>query len=61
MPEIRYWVVSQTREVKVAANTARDAVLVAEDEFGGQPKPEEIWGDARMPVKTTDIIVREDF
>lgn len=70
MPEIRYYVVEQTREVKVTANTLVDAVRIASEAFEkGQnsdnavknPELEGVWGNTTTPVKETDIHAREAY
>lgn len=70
MPEVRYYTVTQERQVKVTANSAVDAARIAEDAFeNGQHKSEPsvassgiegIWGNTRSFVRTVDIHVRED-
>jgi hypothetical protein len=70
MPEIRYFVVTQTREVKVTANSAADAVLLAEAAFehgqmNSEPSiaagksPEGIWGNTRSRIREIEINARE--
>ena len=61
MPEIRYYRVTQTREVKITANSAIDAALIADHAFDGQPNDDEIvWGKAITDVRTTDITIYEE-
>ena len=71
MPEIRYYTVTQEREVKVAANSAADAVLIADAAFThGQDSnhsvakgksPEGVWGNTRTEVRVRDISAREEY
>lgn len=48
MPEIRYYKVTQVREVEVAANHAMDAILIAKGSFDDSTDtpvdPEKVWG-----------------
>jgi hypothetical protein len=63
MPEIRYYVVTQTREVKVQANSHRDAIDIAHDAFeNGQDanghlitKQSECWGDTESKIRTVEV------
>lgn len=58
MPEIRYFIVTQTREVKVQANTLPEAAQLADAYFEDTPKPD-LWGAVISPVRNTDLAVRE--
>lgn len=59
MPENRHFIVTQTREIKVAANTLPDAAQVADAYFGDKPKPE-VYGYVAGQIRETDLVVRED-
>jgi hypothetical protein len=61
MPEMVSYVVTQTREVKITANSAADAVVVATATFDHKLKPDEIWGHATTDVRITDISAREAY
>lgn len=61
MPEIRYYTVTQEREVKVWANSPVDAAVVADAKFNGYAKPSQTEGDATTAVRDRDLIVREDL
>lgn len=63
MPEIRYYTVTQEREVKVAANSPADAVMIANKAFDG-----ELTDSTQLPpgrvttsVRERDISAREDY
>jgi hypothetical protein len=58
MPEIRYYTVTQTREVKVWANSPADAALVADGKFNGHSP--NVEGAATSDPRNIDLIVRED-
>lgn len=68
MPEIRYYRVTQTREVKVTANSTADAVQIADAAFtNGQKRgvdvidgPANVWGNTTTPVRATDITAYEE-
>jgi hypothetical protein len=59
MPEIRYYIVTQKREVKVSASTPLDASILADRVFSGTKKPEDQI-DILSPVIERVIEVRED-
>ncbi len=68
MPDKRYYTVIQEREVKVVANSAIDAALIADDAFECRPNDDstkiklyDVWGNATTDVRTRDLIVREDY
>lgn len=70
MPEVRYYTVTQEREVKVMANSAIDAARIADAAFNGQTEPvhherlgilPDIWGHPTTPVRVRDIVTREDY
>lgn len=70
MPEMRYFVVTQTREVKVVANHVADAVLIADAAFkhgqnsdsgvAGGKGPEGVWGNTRSLIRETSIVAKEE-
>lgn len=70
MPEMRKFIVTEVRQVEVAANTAVDAGRIADKAFkegqnsGGGLKTKEgldgIWGDTRTRIRQTDLHVEED-
>lgn len=63
MPKINSYTVIETREVEVVANSAMDAVHIAEAAFRyGQDanhkviqKPTEIWGDTTTMVRIKEV------
>lgn len=72
MPVIRNYVVSQTREVNVRANSLTDAIRIAGVAFNNGQNSDSsaryiqenipgIWGDTTTPVKETDITARESY
>lgn len=71
MPKIRHYRVTQTREVKVTANSSIDAARIADVAFNdGQnsdngvkasAKIEGIWGNTTSAVRTTDISTHEEI
>ena len=71
MPEIRYYVVTQTREVKVTANSPTDAVRLADAAFEhGQMNsepiiaagkgPEGVWGNTRSRIRVVETWATEE-
>lgn len=68
MPEVKYFTVTQEREVRVRANTAVDACRIAEAAFkNGQNAdtgvvngPEGIYGNTVTRIKETSIYAREE-
>lgn len=70
MPEIIYYEVLQTREVRVRANSSIDALRIAQAAFeNGQNSgdgvidgPEGVWGNTSNRVKERDLsVTREMF
>jgi hypothetical protein len=72
MSEVRYYTVTQEREVKVTACSAVSAAMIGEDAFNlcstcqtekttTKEKLYDVWGNATTPVRTRDLVVREDF
>ena len=66
MPEIRRYVVTQTREVEVTANHAEDAVRIANAAFRNGQKgldvidgPSEVWGNTSSRVRQVEISAKE--
>lgn len=60
MPEIRYYTVTQEREVKVAANSPIDAINLAERIFSNTKRPEDQI-NIITPIRERAIDVREDY
>jgi hypothetical protein len=72
MPVIRNYLVNQTREVEVRANSLVDAIRIADAAFAnGQNSdngikniPEElhgIWGNTTSGIREVDISARENY
>lgn len=67
MPEVRYYTVTQEREVKVSANSAIDAARIANAAFESakdeNPKSSlaGVWGNITTNIRVRDIVVREDY
>ncbi len=65
MPEIRYYTVTQEREVRVWANNSTDAVLIANATFKAEPAPNVpgsvVHHDRPSAVRERDIHAREDY
>lgn len=59
MPETRYFVVTQTREVTVQANELIDAAQIADAYFKDGPKPEVPGARVTSKIRFTDLIIRE--
>lgn len=65
MSEINSYLVSQTREIIVTADSLESAIVLAQQAFRGTEstelsgKPVEVWGYTSSPIKETDITVRE--
>lgn len=70
MPEVRYFEVIQTRRVRVMANNATNAALIAEAAFAhGQNSdcgvalgklPEGVWGNTRSRIREVELTVKEE-
>lgn len=67
MPEMQHFVITQTREVEVTANSHRDAIDIAHAAFeNGQNRtdptvingPEGIWGNTTSRVRTVEVNCR---
>ena len=67
MPIVNHYVVEQTREVKITANSLESALLLAQQTFRGtestevDEKPVTVWGHPTGPIKETDVHVRESY
>lgn len=63
MPEIRYYTVTQEREVKVWANSPIEAAQVADAAFNDriQEGDQSAAPHIRSPVRERSIDVREDY
>lgn len=62
MPEIRYFTVTQTREVKVDANDPLEAVQIGAAAFKGEiNKGDLAWGRIARPVRERSIDATEDY
>ena len=67
MPEMKQYIVSQTREVSVTANNEVDAIRIADaalthgqDANGGIAKdkaPEGVWGNTDARIEVTDLSI----
>jgi hypothetical protein len=61
MPEVRYFIVIQERQVKVWANTIIEAAEIANGAFNGHTEPGSgVINQIVSEVKETRMIVRED-
>lgn len=62
MSDVKYYTVTQEREVKVAATEAIQAAIIGDYAFkGGGVDPEVVDGTILTAVRVRDIIVREDY
>jgi hypothetical protein len=62
MPEIRYYTVTQEREVKVSANSPVEAAQIADAAFKGEIQPDDLVVQyITRPVRDRDLVVREDY
>lgn len=59
MPESRYFIVTQTREVRVRASTLVDAARIAEAYLGDTPKPD-LEGSVNSSVRETNLTIQDD-
>jgi len=66
MPEVKHYVVTQTRKVRVTANSAADAAEIASSAFGGKDGegsvaygrgPHGIWGNTTGRIEETRLEV----
>lgn len=60
MPEVRYFIVEQTRQVKILANSPIDAGRLAQAAFGGQVETTGVTGSILTPVREISLSVEED-
>jgi hypothetical protein len=61
MPEVRYYTVSQRREVKVWANSPIEAAQIADAAFRGEVQQDDLTAThITRPVRERDLAVRED-
>lgn len=58
MPEIRYYTVTQEREVRVTANSPGEAAAFADAVF--HQKPTDLPATQRGPIRELDLVARED-
>lgn len=67
MPAIKYYEVTQTRKVRVAANDIQGAAIIADREFVKEDKnppivPEgEVWGHAAGSIEIINIDIRKEL
>lgn len=66
MPEIRYYTVTQEREVRVSAPSAIEAANIASAVFDGKtsndiPAIQDGSGSVTKPVRIRDLVIREEF
>lgn len=60
MPELRYYIVTQEREVKVSATNPTDAAILANRVLSGTKNPEDRINVQIWP-REISVIVREDY
>ena len=60
MPEVRHFIVEQTRQVKIWANSATDAARIGDSVFNGAAPPSGVFGGAASQVRELGIKVEED-
>lgn len=61
MPQIRYYTVTQERQVKVRAHTILDAAYIATSAFNDKAIPVDIEGSISEPIRELDLVVREEY
>lgn len=63
MPELRYYTVTQEREVKVSANTPIEAAEIANVIFNGtiQEGDQSVAHHIVSPVRERELVAREDY
>lgn len=61
MPEIRRYVVTQTRETKVSASSPMEAIGLADKQFGGEPLPANEAINILKPVRVLSMDVNEEY
>jgi hypothetical protein len=60
MPKIRYYTVTQTREVKVSADSPTEATILADRLFRGIKKPEDQL-HVQSAIVEIEISARENY
>jgi hypothetical protein len=60
LPELRYYTVTQEREVKVSANSPIDAAVLANRVFTDTKHPEDQI-NVQTPIRERGLTVREDY
>jgi hypothetical protein len=60
MSAIRYYIVTQEREIKISANNSTDAAALAERVFSATKKPEDQLRVQQYPRETI-LEIREDL
>lgn len=62
MPAIRYYTVTQEREVKVSASSTIDAARIADAIFKGEIDRDDLpEGHLIKEIRDRDLVVREDY
>lgn len=62
MPEMRYYTVTQEREVKVWANSPVEAAQIGDAAFRGDIQSDDVTAThITRPVRDRDLVVREDI
>lgn len=62
MPEIRYYTVTQEREVKVTANSPLEAAQIADAAFKGEISVGDLTNvHIQKPVRERGLVVQEDY
>lgn len=61
MPESRYYTVTQEREVKICANSALDAAVLATEAFEDNGAVNTSEGRTTSPIRIRDLVIREDY
>lgn len=63
MPEIRYYTVTQEREVKISASNTLEAAKLADAAFSNTLDRLPIGSDRNVliPIRVRELIVREDY
>lgn len=62
MPDIRYYTVTQTREVKISASSPLEAAEIGDAAFNGEVKEGDLAvGHIVKPVRVRSIDATEDY
>jgi hypothetical protein len=62
MPEIRYYTVTQEREVKVSANSLLEAAQIANVIFGNKDQVDDAKAIHMVgQIRERDLVIREDY